>query len=115
METHTSDLRCYIVWGPFLHTDTEAAARDTTARTWAPYTSYFWLPDLKLALEAGWVLRLAAGRPAWDVYLLYKREVLWERTFPSPGYWQQQLDVLQGDKYSPETMRVRIQEFLRES
>jgi hypothetical protein len=114
MEARNMNIRSYVVWGPFLHTDTEATARDSTARTWAPNTVYFWVPDQTLALEAGSVLQLAAGRPAWDVYLLYRRGVFWEKTFPNPDYWQQQLDVLQGDKYSPETMRIRIEEFLRE-
>jgi hypothetical protein len=114
METPDPGIRAYFVWGPFLDTDSEKTAREITERVWSPNSVYFWTPDKKLAMEAGWVLQLAAGRPAWDVYLLFKRGIMWEKTFPIPTYWQQQLDVLQGDKYDPQQMRVKIHESLRE-
>ncbi len=114
METRDPDVRAYFVWAPFLKPDTEKTARESTARCWAPNSVYFWAPDQNLCLEAGQVLQLAAGRPAWDVYMIYRRGVLWEKVFPQPAYWQQQLDILQGEKYDPPTLRVKLQEILRQ-
>jgi hypothetical protein len=106
------DLRAYFVWIPVLSGDSEQAARKSTERYPAPNSGYFWLTTPKAAQEAASVLHMAAGRLAWDVYLLYRRGLIWEASFPSPSYWQHQLDILQGDAFNPQVFRARIHDAL---
>ncbi len=113
MEFGNQDLRAYFVWVPILDADNEQAARKSTIQFPAPNSVYFWTQTPKLSHEAASVIRLAAGRPAWDVYLLYNKGVTWDRIFPAPNYWQQQLDVLQGDAFNPQVMRTRIKDALK--
>ncbi len=107
-------LRSYFVWGSFLPTDNVEAARAATAKYIAPDSVYFWTPDSRLAADLAVTLRLPVGRLAWKVYLLYGRGTIWDRLPPKPTYWQQQLDVLQGDKFDIASMEVEIQLGLRE-
>lgn len=113
MEFGNRDVRAYFVWLPILAADNEQAARQGTERNQAPNSVYFWLPTTKLAQEAASILQMAAGRLAWDVYLLYRKGMLWDRAFPAPAYWQQQLGILQGDTFNPQAMRARIQGSLK--
>ncbi len=114
MELGAADVRAYFVWGPFLKADTEQAARQSMERVAAPNSVHFWLPSQKLSWEAASELQLPLGRSAWDVYLLYQRGTIWDRTFPVPSYWQQPLDLLQGDRYDPQVLRGRILEALNQ-
>ncbi len=113
MEMANQNLRAYFVWEPMLEAVNEQAARLSTTRYSAPNSVYFWTSTKKLANDVASVIRLAAGRPAWDVYFLYNRGVTWDRVFPAPNYWQQQLDVLQGDAFNPQVMRTRVRDALK--
>jgi hypothetical protein len=106
-------LKGYFVWGPFLRSDTEAAAREASTTYAGPNTEHFWTPGAALPHEIAAVLRMAAGRVAWDVYLLYGKGSEWTSKFPAPSYWQHQLDILQGEKYSPAAMEAKVAEALR--
>ncbi len=108
------DLRAYFVWAPFIASDSLEAARSATEKYAAPNTVYFWLPSIKIAQELAAVLRLGAGRLAWDVFLLYKRGIIWQTMIPEPTYWQQQLDILQGDAFDTMVMEAKIQQALRQ-
>ncbi len=113
MELGDQEVRAYYVWIPILAPDNEQAARQSTLRYPAPNSVYFWTPTPKLSYDAATVIGLAPGRPAWDVYFLYKRGVIWDRTFPAPNYWQRQLDVIQGEPLDPTVMRLRIRSALK--
>jgi len=106
------NLRAYFIWGPYLTTDSEDIARASTQRLLAPNAAYYWTPTPRLGQELGSVLRLAGGRLAWDVYLLYRKEIIWEGRFPEPTYWQQQLDVIQADPLDIIKLKGRIQQLL---
>jgi hypothetical protein len=114
VQRQEKNLRAYFLWGSFLPTDNAAAARAATATYRAPDSVYFWTPDQRLAAELAATLRLPVGRVAWKVYLLYRQGTIWDRLLPMPAYWQQQLDVLQGDKFDITSMEVEIQRALRE-
>ena len=49
MELRNPNVRAYFVWGPYLKSDTEAAAREISERAWAPNSVYFWTPGQKLS------------------------------------------------------------------
>ena len=106
------NLRAYFVWGPYLDADNAQTARESASRYQAPNSAYYWTSTPGLAQELASVLRLPGGRLAWDVYLLYRKGVLWETSFPIPAYWQRQLDILQGDDFDITKMESRIQSFL---
>ncbi len=112
MELGDRDVRAYFVWVPILEPDNEQAARRSTQRYQAPNSVYFWAPTRKLSDGVASIIGLAAGRPAWDVYFLYRKGIVWDRVFPAPSYWQQQLDVIQGDAFNPVVMRARIKDAL---
>jgi len=113
MEFGNQPVRAYFVWVPILAEDNEEAARQSTLRYWAPNSVYFWTRTAKLSHDVASVIRLPAGRPAWDVYFLYKRGITWDRVPPAPNYWQKQLDVLQGDAFNPQVMRVHVRDALK--
>ena len=107
------NLRAYYLWGPFLQRDNEESARTAVQQCLAPETVHFWVPSQKLSTDLSLVLRLAPGRVAWDVYLLYRRGITWDKIIPAPSYWQHQLDVLQGEKFNIATLEVRIHQALQ--
>ena len=107
------NLRAYWVWGPYLRSDTEKAARDSSLRYGAPNSVYFWTPTPKLATDLAANLRFPAGRLAWDVYLLYGRGTMWDSAFPRPSYWQHQLEILQGAPLDINLLDARVIESLR--
>ena len=107
------DLRAYWVWGPYLKSDNEKAARDSALRFGAPNSAHFWTPAQKLAQELAAQLRFPAGRPAWDVYLVYGRGPLWDLAFPQPSYWQHQLEVIQGEPLDVNLLDAHVIEALR--
>ncbi len=107
-------MRSYFIWGPFLPADNAESARTATAKYGAPDSVYFWTPDTRLAADLAVTLRLPVGHLAWKVYLLYRRGIIWDRLPPKPAYWQQQLEVLQGEKFDIASMEVEIQRALRE-
>lgn len=113
VERPDPNLRAYFVWEPVLNTDGEATARQSSQRFGAPNSVHFWTPTQKLAKDMAGVLKLAADRIAWDVYLLYRKGILWQREPPSPTYWQHQLGVIQGDSLDIEILEARLTEALR--
>ncbi len=113
MEFGNRDVRAYFVWVPILPADNEQAARRSTLQYSAPNSVYFYAQSAKLSHDVASVIRLAAGRPAWDVYFLFKKGVTWDRVFPMPNYWQRQLKVLQGDAFDPRVMRVHVRDALK--
>jgi hypothetical protein len=102
------DLVGYFVWGPYLRNDTEQGARDAAQRFTAPGSTHFWTPAQKLGRDLGAVLHMPAGAPAWDVFLMYARGVMWTSGFPEPTYWQQDHDYLQGAPFDINLLGGRV-------
>lgn len=80
-------LKAYVVWGPFKERETEADARLATPFVPDLRATHFWTE----ALAAGEVFRgalaaLGLGElSAWDSFLLYPAETLWEESPPPPA------------------------------
>jgi hypothetical protein len=107
------NLRSYWIWGPYLRNDAEQTARNAARTYAAPSSVHFWTPAPKLAQELAGVLRFPAGRLAWEVYLLYGRDTMWDDEFPKPLFWQHQLEILQGEKLDINVLDGRIMQALR--
>ena len=108
------NLRAYFIWGPYLDSDNVEFARMATERFLAPNAVYFWEPTPALSRGLAGVLLLVGNQLAWDVYLLYRKRVLWEDPFPGPTYWQHQLDVLQGEPLDVARLEGRVRALLAE-
>jgi hypothetical protein len=109
IQRRSPDLRAYFVWGRFSGNDDEAHARESTKKYAAPNAAYFWVPVPVAQQELTSVLRIAPGQIVYDVYLLYRKSVLWESQIPTPTYWQQQLGILQGDRFDITRLETQIQ------
>ena len=107
------NLRAYYLWGPFLQADNEESARSAAQKTFAAEILNFWTPSRQFSMNLAMTLHLPFGRPAWDVYLLYRRGITWDKLIPSPSYWQHQLDVLQGDKFNIATFELQVHRALQ--
>jgi hypothetical protein len=104
--------RTYFVWSRYSSMDDEAKAREESAKHRAPNAAYFWLPVPVLTEDLVSALKIGAGRAIFDVYLLYRRGVLWESRLPAPAYWQQQLGIIQGDPFNISRLEAQIQRLL---
>ncbi len=103
-------LRAYFFWGPYQGLDNQDRAREAAQKYAAPNSAHFWSPSPDISRDLAAVLRLGAGRVPFDVYLLYKKGVLWESLIPAPTYWQQQIGLVQGDGFDITRLESRIQQ-----
>ena len=87
-------LRAYIAWVPILPDDNEAAARESCELVTDARAAHFWDGQRALPDTFACVLGLPEGWPAWDVYLAYPPDVLWDETPPAPAFWHHQLGDL---------------------
>ncbi len=83
------ELRAYVVWVPMIDGDSAEAARLEASLYPDKRLSHYWDGDKQLASELGPRLGLAAGKQAWDVYLVYDRRARWTS---APSVWMHQLD-----------------------
>jgi hypothetical protein len=82
-------------------------------RFYAPDASFFWTPTPSLAQELAKLLQFPPGRLGWDVYLIYGKGKLWDKSFPMPAYWAHQIDVPQGERFDMQKFENRIQQLLK--
>ena len=111
-EHRDPNLRSYFIWGPYIQSDNETAARASAERYVAPNAVHYWTPTPKLAADLASILRLPEGRTAWDVFLLYPKGSLWDVNPPAPVYWQHQLEILQGEPFDLTVFDAHIVEAL---
>ena len=109
VQRRSPELRAYFVWGRYTGADDEQRARESTQKYKAPNAVYFWMPSPAISEELTSVLKLAPGRMVYDVYLLYRKGILWESQIPAPTYWQQQMGVLQGDPFDITRLETQVQ------
>jgi hypothetical protein len=92
LETNRSrKLAAYAVWEPILVTDDARSSRKATTLLPDPRVRNYWTGSQDL----GELFQPAIGlttEPAWDVYLVYPRGVVWEGVEPPrPEYFMHQL------------------------
>ncbi len=106
-EIDDDQLRVYVVWEPILPRDSFKEARDSARQVTDPRASQYWLPDRKLAMAFMKPLGLKR-MPAWDVYLAYPQDILWEAEVPDPVFFSHQLPEL------PDKTRLEGKAFVRQ-
>lgn len=93
LEEHKSKmLRGAIIWTPMLVADSLDAAKKRETRFSDPRVKHYWDPDRILGRFLSRTLNLKAPS-AWDVYLIYPPDHLWEEELPpQPEFWMHQLE-----------------------
>jgi pimeloyl-ACP methyl ester carboxylesterase len=83
-------LRVYVVWGPMLGDETEAAARKAVRNMPDERVIHFWTRSPALAKSFGVPVGLKDDTPAWDVFLLFAPGTRWIDPAPKPGDFMHQ-------------------------
>ena len=111
-QVKNSDLRVYSVYVPILRGDDEASVSSAINRLSDSRVVSFWDGKGEVAQSYSPVLKLKAGLPAWDVYMVFDREADWKTQPPAPNYWMHQLGGvaperrLNGDTLAAEIKKV---------
>ena len=92
LQTNKSQhLAAYAVWEPILRTDDARASRKATTLLPDPRVHHFWTATQDLGELFQPAIDLET-EPAWDVYLIYPRGVVWDgERPPRPAYFMHQL------------------------
>ncbi len=91
-----ADLVGLVVWTEMLPEDESADVAALSAELAAPGIQWFRDPKRR----AGHSIAAVLGAPdlvAWDVYLFYERQAVWEQRPPAPREWVHQLSDPQAD------------------
>jgi hypothetical protein len=109
-------LRVYVVWLPMWPQSRiglgQRAAHKETGRLSDSRVSHFWDGGRELGKAIAPNLKLAQGRTAWDVYLLFGPEARWDSTPPVQDFWMHQLSdcpeelELDGKRLADETRKL---------
>ena len=107
------NLRVYVVWTPMLTPDFQFTVRRAT--TFVPdwRASHFWDRDGQLSKDYARVLNVDTGTRAWDVYLVYGREVVWTEAPPAPGDLMDQLGLKQGHPLNGDQLAAELRKLLQ--
>lgn len=110
--------RLYIVWLPVLDTDSLKAAENIRQRL--PTDSrmvHFWDCDLIVSVTYHCLLGLRQGRRhhrvAWDIFMLYRPEIMWGEMPPMPDFWMHQLFLDNVPKLEVNTLKHQLDQILR--
>lgn len=80
LETHAdADLRVYVVWMPVLPLDERFGVADVLVD---PRARHFWDDEQRVSAEVG--RSLGVDGLAWDMYLLYGPDAVWDAGLPAP-------------------------------
>jgi hypothetical protein len=116
LQTNKSNqLAAYAVWEPILRTDDARSSRKATTLLPDPRVLHFWTATQDLGELFQPTIDLTT-EPAWDVYLVYPRGVVWDgERPPRPAYFMHQLSGrLPEDRLlDGKTLAERIREFTK--
>ena len=88
-------LHTTIVWVPVLEQDTLSAAIAQAECLRLPRVMHLWDGDREV--NPYFAESLALEGPGWDLYLVYRAGVRWERKLPpTPTFWMHQLSLAVG-------------------
>ena len=81
------------MWVPILRTDVRLAVPRATTRLPDERVTHYWDAGGELPKTYSRLLGLPESRPAWDVYLVFRRDARWDAEPPAPAQWMHQLGV----------------------
>ena len=105
-------LKALVVWTLIRRADSKKAAENASGYLPDARAQHFW--DLwkysgKLYAKQ---LRFPKKVQAWDIFVMYRPNVLWKETPPRPTTWMQNLHIDHGTKYTPELLEKEIMRWI---
>lgn len=90
-DTQDTDFRLYIVWTDMLEDDSFLTAQKAATLINDPRVYHFYEGSESLGRT---IARTLTGREgvAWDIYMFYGKEAIWDQSFPFPGDYVHQLN-----------------------
>ena len=86
--------------------DSKASVPQATKRFNDARVSQYW--DQKADLTRAYSSILKIDVPAWDVYLLFGRDVEWKEQPPAPVFWMDQLGLANGKQFDAGQLAEQI-------
>lgn len=113
LEEHPrADIKVFLLWAPFMGFDTEVTARRSSR----------YLPDHRV-IHLWDVWRFGSRHfaqlfdipllEAWDMYVIYPPETLWEEETPEPECWLQARELNRGIPYTPRELAIQLEKILK--
>lgn len=112
----SESLAVFVIWEPVLRSDDERASRRATTFFDDARVTHFWVPTLALGEQFQPLIGLQT-EPAWDVYLLFPRGVVWsEGAPPVPRSFMHQLGgrLPDGDRLDGSELARRLRGLMAE-
>jgi hypothetical protein len=88
------NLSVYAVWMPILMIDSKASVPQATKRFEDARVLQYW--DSQAEMSRTYAPILKADGPAWDVYLLFDRNVEWKDQAPVPSFVMDKIGLENG-------------------
>ena len=107
-----AEIAVFIVWIYILKTDNEEAAREATKRIPDPRVHHYWDPDRKLQHQLLDAIAFDVNLRLYDVFLLYDRSAVWEKSVPRPGYWMHEYKGVYGPWWDVTTFASEVEKGL---
>ncbi|MFZ0426806.1 MAG: hypothetical protein WAO20_01730 [Acidobacteriota bacterium] len=101
-------MRVFVLWTPWMPTDTHSAASQATRFISDPRVVDFW--DLwkwgsrTYSVEFG-----VPENQSWDMFIFYKPHIVWRDKPPEPTFWMQARGLDVGQAYSQEALEQALQ------
>lgn len=107
----------FVVWIPTFPGDSKEKAVSARSLVSDRRARHFWDGERGLGKRYHDLLSLPeAVGVAWDIYVVFDREVGWESSPPLPVFWQHQLSVVdEANRLDGETFREALEARLSES
>lgn len=106
-------LKVLVLWSPIRAQDNKSSATRASAYLADPRVEHFW--DLWSFGVKTYTkqLKYPQGEVAWDIFLLYKERLKWEKGPPEPTVWLQNRQLSHGTKYSQDLLAEELGRLLR--
>lgn len=87
-----ADIKAFVVWIKMSAGDTLDVAQQSADQLGSePQVTHFYDPDQLVGRAVAEGFDAPVGKIAWDIYLFYRREEIWEDRIPNPIHWAHQL------------------------
>ena len=106
-------IKVLVLWAPILGSDSRRAAQQATAYLRDPRAEHFW--DLWNFGRQHYTQRFQypANSTAWDIFVLYKPHLAWQKGSPEPTVWLQDRGMEIGLKYAAELLHEHVKTWTR--
>ncbi|MBI4456396.1 MAG: hypothetical protein HY644_10905 [Acidobacteria bacterium] len=78
-----------------------------------PRAQHFW--DLWSFAAKAYTTQLKFPKDsvAWDIFVIYKPQLLWGETPPEPTVWLQDLNIAHGTQYSLKLLQAELEKWIQ--